>query len=472
MFKLDHSIIDANLSTILCEYSCEDSSSIIARSSFTPESFRIAEKRKGRLLLFFNNTPYDTWINNMIWDQLNVLTIKESEKRDLLNQSFDNINTLLQFKYNGIPLEEQIINQEFVDILRNVIYFTVYGAFGDHIDTAGQFNTLASKILPSVISLLEMSKPSLKELFLFSVASGRSGLDLKGAPAAASAYANEGIPMKQYLSMDSSIAASDYYSCLRQLIAEARTPIFHWNEFIDAIQQSKKIVWFTDDYIESHFDLLFIHKLLETYTNLAIEIIPKNGRYGNDLSYDDSLNLIQGLFAPKLLKYYDSGRLTVSPYGPKMGAANIRKLSNSCARDISKADIVMIKGCRMHEMLQGGLNAHSFSAFIVCRELSEITTGLNSREYPITLVHLSPGEYAFWGTEPSLSQQIRFNGRTINACTSTLVDHERRKAIVDPQKIVYEIELIQKLIPYYSGNKDPLYKEIDLLENKIHENKP
>ena len=78
----------------------------------------------------------------------------------------------------------------------------------------------------------------------------------------------------------------------------------------------------TDDIIESYFDFLVIEKLLTDY-NLTVTIIPKNGCFGNDASFED----INKSISPELNKFKKEKRVKVSKKGPLMAAANLRKLS-------------------------------------------------------------------------------------------------------------------------------------------------
>jgi len=468
-YLLSSNYIREHIIDLLCTYSNSDCADIISTPDFCPQSFVVEDKRSNRALLL-DDGSYSKWIDAMVNDQIAKTTFSSHEKEQILRDVKSNIEILLDFHLNELSIACTTFNQEFVDIVRRVTAYTIYGDTEKILYTAEVFNQLADRLMPHIIQKVEDKKTDFKTLFLISVASGVSGLDLKGAPAAASPYANTGIAMKQYLTMNDFVAATDYFNRLSKLADVSKTPVFAWTDFLSDIQRGHKLVWMTDDYIEAHFDLLLIAQILEKNKNMCVEIIPKNGIYGNDLSVCQLEKLLRGLFLEKLNTYLNSGRLYVNSFGPRMGTANIRKLSNEHIQSLKSADTLVLKGCRIHEMLQGGLNLSSYSTFMISRTFSEITTGLGSKELPIVLIHLNPNEYAFWGMSPKNVKIGRLNdGRNITMCVSTLVDHERRKKLIDPTEIITEYRTLHKLSLSYVGDPTPLYQEMDLLAEKLVE---
>lgn len=467
-FRITKEYITKHISDLLCEYDKVDYSEIISFSEFSPQSFVVEEKRCGQPLLFFQDVTYLSWITNMISDQIDYVDLSDVDKKQLLNDSLTNIETLLEYSYKNKAVSFQIYNQEFIDVIRRVVAFTLHGDTEKIIHTADSFNELADRILPDIIKEISGKKYDLKNLFLLSVASGISGLDLKGAPAATSSYATSGIPMKVYLNMPSNKAAYDYLTKLHEIVSVSSTDVFEWNEFIFDLKNANKLIWMTDDYIESHFDLMVIFRILEKFKNLKIEIIPKNGLYGNDLSSNQLYKILHLYFNDTLVPYLNEGRLSINIFGPRMGAANVKKFSRECVESIKGADVLMLKGCRIHEMLQGGINVKSYFAFIVSRSLSELTTGMNSKEFPIVLFRLCQKEYAFWGICPKNSKVRHLNdGRIITTCASTLLDHIKRKQMEQPEDIVSEFNYLADMLKNFSSDPTPVYQEMDMLSNKL-----
>lgn len=320
--------------------------------------------------------------------------------------------------------------------MRHVIGYSLEGDPSKIYHTHKTFNDLAKKIIPLVISEIEKEKFDLSTILKLSIISGMSGLDLKGTSAASSIYSNSGIQMESYFHLTAEESAQIYLRELKNRL-NCPTPVFYWEKFLSEVKGNNKlkIVWFTDDYIESFFDLLFIGKLLDEYLNVELTVIPKNGNYGNDASYSDIVDLLnldthKHIF-DNLNMHKKSGRFSICKLGPRMGTINLKKLSDEAIDLIEDSDLAVVKGCRSHEMVQGGLNKPSFSMFIVSREFSERTTGFDAKESPILLIYLLPGEYAFYGFKSiDLSEKASPGNRKTYYCKTTLKDHEKRKKLL------------------------------------------
>jgi len=441
---------------------------LLINDGFALQSFTIKDKRANKPLLFFNDVSYDEWINGLITDLMSKLEFSDSEQEEIKKHTVMNLNKLLEYDVNGTHIAAQIYNQELIDIIRKVMSYTVTGDSSIDLHHAKSFNDLAYKIMPFVISIVKAKNLADDELLKLSIASGMAGLDLKGAPSAASDYANYGIAMKKYYSYDPSTAATELLNGIESIVKTSKYSLFHWEKFSYDVKACKKLAWLTDDYIESFFDLVFVERILGKYQDLKIEIISKNGYYGNDLSWVDLYQIISLPMFSTLKKLISDGRLLISKFGPKMGAANLHKLSKSCMTSLLSSDIIFQKGCRIHEMLQGGISKNMYSAFIVSRTLSETTTGLNSYEYPIILFNVKKGEYAFFGLHPANAKtEIFSDGRKIPVCFSTLSNHERRVNMTSVNQIISEINLLQNKASSYRGDKEPLYAEINLLAEKL-----
>lgn len=469
MYRLSSDYIEANQDCLLCGYGENYYKKLMSYKEFTPETFTVADKIYGKQLIHFRDITFLDWITGLIEDQIKAIP-ENVDTEELKRVVIENVQFFLQYKDSNGLVAEQIYNQEFVDIIRRIIYFTIFGDNNSELYTAKEFNKLALRIFPTVLSLIDERNYDQKGIFKLSVASGLIGLDMKGAPAASSNYINAGIPVRKYINMEVDDAARDILKKLEEIVDKASTPVFYWNNFERKLLRGGKLVWMTDDYIESFFDLYFIRNLLETNLKLNVEIIPKNGIYGNDLSYKDALDMIKLPVFESLNTFYKEGRMSINKCGPQMGAANIVKMSDENIQSILDADIFLTKGCRIHEMLQGGLNQGVFSSYIVTRELSEIVTGYNSKETPILLIYLQPNEYAFWGVDHNNSKEMNLSdGRMIRTCASTLFDHERRKKINDLEGIVNEFNYLKKRIPDYKGKLTPIYRELEMLSSKIND---
>ena len=98
---------------------------------------------------------------------------------------------------------------------------------------------------------------------------------------------HKGIPLNEYFHQPIEKTLEYYYDELISKSNNSPAPIFHWEKFVHLVttKDDVSIVWFTDDNIETHFDLLFIQKLLNTYEYVRITLVPKNGNFETDTSW-------------------------------------------------------------------------------------------------------------------------------------------------------------------------------------------
>jgi len=475
IFNMSNFFIEKYIKDFLADDSSDDSYlRILSSPSFNPQSFTIGERQSSIVTLDESEADFDRWCDSFIMDQLH--RIAENEEiifaniNEILPIIKANVLYFLEFKIEGVNIKNKIWNQEFVDVLRNIISFSLFGDPNVNLKTHKRFNDLARKIIPGTIKNMEIGKLNITSILKVSIASGLSGLDLKGSPSASSTFSHPGIPMKEYLGKPLGTSINIYY---RKLIdrANSPTPIFHWKCFQEALTAKKgiiTIVWFTDDFLETYFDILFLQKLLSIYKNVNIVVIPKNGTFGNDASWLDIENMLcLDIYKPVGI-YLKTGRLSICKNGPRMGAVNLKKLSKAAISLIENSDFVVIKGCRAHELVQGGLNKPSFTMFVVCREMSERITGYDARKSPIVFLYLSPGEYAFYGLKSKNIRTKKFSDdRKIYTCNSTFEDHARRCNIRDPEELIQELETILKNKNEFEENCIPLLEEANGLAEKL-----
>lgn len=431
MVSLTEGDIILNIKEFLCDDSSDESYlKIISSPQFEPESFTIGEREKEPQYLDLSERDFQDWCNNIIKDQL--LRMAESEElsfydmRSVIAIIKKNLITFLNFNYKNNNLKNVIWNQEFIDVLDKIIIFSFYGNLNTTYSTHKKYRDISREIIPLIIKRINDNNLELKDYLKLSIISGISGLDLKGSNAASSKISQIGIPMAPYYDKNPMKSAELYYCNLMSKL-NSPTPIFEWDHFLNQIKSNNaKIVWFTDDYIETYFDLLFINKLLSYYDNIYVSIVPKRGVYGNDASYLDVLEILKLCqndynTIHKLLRCDE--RFNLSKFGPSMGAVNIKKLSNQVVDLIDKSDLIMIKGCRAHEMVQGGLNKITYNMYVVAREFSESVTGFDSREMPLLFFHLPPGSYSFKGFKYRYMRKESFrDGKKVFLSKLTLKD--------------------------------------------------
>jgi len=131
-----------------------------------------------------------------------------------------------------------------------------------------------------------------------------------------------------------------------------------------------------------------------------------------------------------------------------MGTVNLRKLSKEVKNEIIGSNAVYVKGCRSHEMLQGGIKAVTYTSFVVAREFTETETGLDARTSLIVFFRNKPGEYAYWGFKMRSKRRKDFpDGRKIAICGSTLCEHEKRKT-EDVTSLIQDLKKLTRLFSF------------------------
>lgn len=454
LFELNSKIIEENIDALLCTYP-NDSSSAAFDKGFIPETFTVEDKRTGKKTPFFSDLLFTDWVKNLVISQLQYVNLHDNS--EIINTAMSNILILLDWCKSVKKVD--IYNQEFVEIVRVVVSYTVYGSFEKLIQTATEMNSIADILIPKAIEALNRGTLSIEDWFTVSILSGMSGLDFKNGPLSALNLfkGKRGIDLYPLLQLPLSDAVDSYTESLLSLLNSCTKPIFDWDVFERFVRENQTLIWMTDDYIESCFDFFVIERLLEENNHLKVTIVPKDRVYGNDLSYSQAC----GLLNDKLKKYVLQQRLSILSSGPRMAAANIFKLSRVNTEMLLKADGIVIKGCRMHEMLQGSLKIPSFSSFNIVAATSEKLSGFKSVDVPVVFMHLSPGEYGFWGVMPENSID---DSDTI--CCS-MRQHYLHKTSLDSLFLEQEYNKMLRLYSNYKGYARPLLQEMRLIRERI-----
>ena len=290
-------------------------------------------------------------------------------------------------------------------------------------------------LLPRVVlRLREAGQHDLSEFVRLAIAAGCSGLDLKGASSAASTVRDVGIPLADYVGRPLTDEDAERY--LEQLISRALhpTPLFEFEAFVEDFGHSALVLWFTDDVIESFFDLLVVQELLRHARHTSVCVVPKRAEYGNDLSLQQLLQILHLPPYRELRGLSATGRFFWTASGPSLAALNWTKLSPEVRGLVRLADLALIKGCRAFELVHGILDIPLYNAFVVARTMSERISGLSARESPPVLFKLGPRECAYWGL---FRETPEVDGR--EHTTSTIMDTIRRRNMTSGYDMTAEL---------------------------------
>ncbi len=455
LHTLDNEAIEMHIKSILCDESqtMDLNNSILVAPDFRPDTFTVNDR-------LFTNCSFlsqdeiigKKWLESLIENEVRKLIEQKTISLDydssiLINHCLSEFTKLLSIEHNGEIIAASIFNQEVPDIVRKLIAFVLFGNPNVQLDTYKDFNEIAWSTIPGMIqSYLDHKHFDLKHLLLYSIASGLIGLDMKGGAAAASNFCSIQIPLRPLQNLSIPEIHNNLMTELNRIVDKG-LEVDYWDSFNnEVLQKPCKLVWILDDCIESFFDLYFIQESIKKNLALQVFLIPKKGKNGNDMTYEDVIRAINLPLFKDLLIAYQNGLLRISDQGPNMGTVNIRKLSAVIVDEIVNCDCVLVKGCRAHELMQGGIKKVSYTAFVLAREFSEAETGFDARLAPILFFRREIGEYAYWGFKGRARRQKSLNdGRSIRICYSTLEEHERRKAMSDPKAILDELRQLMEL---------------------------
>lgn len=476
--SLSENIISSNIHKFLCddsESSVYDSKDIIIKN-YKPDTFSVKDRTTDGSFMEKNGVSADDWLFSHIYNEINLLEKSGVLKFDNKSKIIDHCNSQLEFflsyKHKGKTLSSLILNQEIVDIARKILSYCFFKNADVELYSHKRFNEFAFNIIPNLIKnrLLDKKYTS-KDCLLFSVASGLIGLDIKGSIAASSRFSSRGILIKNFYDKPYEDIEDFIWRELNNKINCYHFTVDYWEEFNDdVLKRPCNLLWFLDDYIESIFDLFLIQKLLTLNKELYVTIIPKNGRYGNDMSFVDILKVIKEPIFSGLINFLKKDRIVISSKGPRMGAVNLYKLSPEIISLLSSCDCVFIKGCRAYELVQGGLNKISYFAFAVSREFSENETGFDAHLNPLILIQSKPGEFTYWGFKGRTKRSKISRKREFGLCFSTVEEHEIRKRSDALRPLLKEFEKLLELYNIiHKEYRNAYYDEVKLIVDRIGE---
>ncbi|MCK4391953.1 methyltransferase domain-containing protein [Candidatus Bipolaricaulota bacterium] len=469
------------LQSHLADFLCDDSSLVwkdkaLADATFEPDTFSACERLSVAYFLDESERDMESYLEAQLVSLLRRLEDQEEVqiRREAAVVAYlkRQVMRLFEYEVDGKLVSARIYNPELGDVLERVVAYCITGDPKTDLPTHRRFNEYAERLIPLLIErhLVHIKDP--KELLAYSIASGLIGLDLKGAEAAASRHVSAGIPLLGLQRLSDVDVADEVFAQLRDVVQKGLA-VDDWGLFVDNLSSSSdcKLLWFTDDVIETFFDLLLLGRLLHLFPRTTITIVPRQGRHKNDASYLDVIRFLAHPVLEDVAAQLTRNRLRVLNKGPRMSTINLSKLSKDVTHEILDADGVVIKGCRGFEMIQGGINALTYTAFVVARQFSEAEIGLDARENPLVFFQSAPGEYAYWGFKSRGKRWVVSpDGRRIPVTLSTLMDHRRRLAAETVEQLIAELialrDLHKEACPTYAG---PYSKELHMLTDRLVE---
>jgi SAM-dependent methyltransferase len=379
------------------EHSIEEQSPRICSQDYQPGTLTL-DKITPEAAFLEPRTTFEDWINNALQDQ--IISMEKAQLDLFLRMSKDvvaqKVKEALEFRPIGDKsLKHEIWYQEYSDILRRLIALFAIGNPDLDLNIYPNLSVDRADFIFEVLNWLEKFKqPDLRDWLHLSIAAGLLGIDEKPIHAATSIInSSKGIA----LNLTGKDREVEIHRVGNELWETAKSPcrIDATNVFFHFLETSKRyqrrIVAFSDDYLETIVLLKFYEELLRDFPKLEIDLIPRSIRCGNDATYEDIQSFLVRFSGLKCCS-----RFRVAETGPKIGGVNLLKLHPEVIRLIDRAFIIDVRGARNYEMMQG-INKDAFFGFMVCRQFSESVTGLLAEERPFMYLHQSPGEYSFRG---------------------------------------------------------------------------
>jgi hypothetical protein len=472
LHPLDPETISRSLNILLCNDATDPqlSASIMTSPNFKPDSFSVLDRMSNNAFLSEGERDFDQWLGLLVQRKLEALLQEGFIRLEALQGAadfcVDQVRLLLAISVGDEPVASILLNQELPFVIDRVLAFCLFGDPSFEIYTHRAFNAFARRVVPHIIQHRLWRKDICPEkLLLYSIASGLIGIDMKRS----SPPLTDFIPFKPLLN-ESIESVGEFIWDKLNAFASRGFSFECWNAFSDQVLgQECNLVWFFDDYIESLFDLIFIQELMFMNQRLRVTLVPKNGRFDNDAAYGDITAFL--LLPPfkELRKQVGRERLKISRHGPRMGTANLKKLSPELAQELQQCDCLFIKGSGIQEMFQGGIQKLCYTAYVLAREFNESESGFDARLGPLLFFQTEPGEYAFWGFKGRAIKRMMFaDGREIAACLSTIREHEHRKRLIDPGEILREMQMLLKMQRYTGQEYAAAFNaELQLLSKKL-----
>jgi uncharacterized protein with ATP-grasp and redox domains len=366
---------------------------------YTPGLFWIAERqqRNPGFLMDEDLRDYQTWIAAIV--NSNVLSLNElrtsNEKLDqhCVDLLVESVRTTLNLQLYGRPISESHTNQQADYVIGRIIRIFLTDDPDTQFRTQRRFNEAGRRIVLPITTRLE--ELDLNSLWRLSIDAGLIGADIKNQfPGMSISHCSltNAIPLG---SLDS---PNSTQSIRQELLRRSTSPLaidFRAEYYAEVLtpRQPCRLAWFTDDYLETLFDLKLLESQLRMKPDLHITLIPRDGYYG-DASYDEVMDFLHSAAFQELNSFYEAGSFEICPEGPRTSSIDGRKLSQAAATRVDEADVVVVKGARSFETLQG-LNRPTYFGLSVACSFSESLTGLDMELAEDVLVRQDPGMYTY-----------------------------------------------------------------------------
>lgn len=417
---------------------------ILVSDTYQPDSFTVAERLVGPPWLDPDERDGEAWLRSLVarrmpgWDNAAI-----RGTHDVIGHVVGETSRVLNYQLDGECVADVLWNQEAPYLVDRIIGWCLQGdATIMNDDVAGDFNqhgqVFTTQFLGRFAHLLDRLDTT--ALARVAVAAGLVGLDRKGGSFRCTPILLPG-----------PVPDTNLGEVWHRLLpyTEVTPAVDHLDVLLDRLSTGRAhVVWWLDDLIETAFDLFLIQRLTTANPRLRVTVVPKNGRHDNDACTTDVMRLLRLPAFTALRTAVACAQVVVSGRGPRMATANPVKLHHSLIEAISRCDLMVCKGGRVHEMFSGNVAAPMFTAYVAVRPFTEMQTGVDSTEAPLIVVGAETGEWSWWGFQGRAERRLRLpSGRPVSVCHTTVVEHDRRAHTTDPVDLVGDLVRLVGLWP-------------------------
>lgn len=187
------------------------------------------------------------------------------------------------------------------------------------------------------------------------------------------------------------------------------------------------IVWFTDDYIETIFEMKFIEEQISINDTLTFTLVPRYDSYSNDASYNDICDMLELDELQNLKEYHKIGKFNICRNGMDISTVDFFRMSFELYDIVRRADICVISGARAFEMTQGLKKVVYYTGIAVCKSYTESITGFSRKSGKLIFLRQDVGERSFRGFRDRAWRKIEDDNEIINVAKITAREYYTEK---------------------------------------------
>jgi hypothetical protein len=364
---------------------------------YTPGLFRINERVPTAEFLWDENIrDYREWVMGIVHADLQSLKRYRGDMTALTDEVSESlarsILAALDLPYRGQALSASHTNQQADALIWRIVKLFTCNDPDISLPIQDAFNELGrATVIPILPSFSDLP---LDEMWRISIDAGLIGIEIKerflGTRQTSPGSLRRAIPLK---TESGTSAAREVRDELMRRRTEPLGLDFRQEYFAEVLAANapRSVVWLTDDYIETIFDLKLIEAQVRVKPDLYFTIIPRDGSHRQDASFDDIMKLLaEEKPLSQVAELRESGRLHICPAGPRTSSIDGRMLSGEAATHLINADVVVVKGARSFEMLQG-IKKPAYYCLSGNHSFTESITGLDMDLAQGILLRQDPG---------------------------------------------------------------------------------